>query len=254
LISPYSPVLLVVTASLAIGMIMVVLFRYTSNQEAIAKAKDRLKAHLLALRLFQDQIPVVLRSYGRILGAIADYLRLSLKSLVIAAVPLTILAAQLECYLGFRGLEAGQTFLVKARVADPAALNGVSLELPEGLRATAPCVHAVDEMEIVCRVVAEKGGRYEVQLQTPDRKFSKQVVVAPGLERLSRVRRSGNVWDIFASAEASLPKNGVIQSIEVQYPERSIRFAGFEWHWIWLFLALSMAAGFVFKAALGIEI
>ena len=63
-------------------MVMVIVFRYTSDQMAIHVAKDRLKAHLLALRLFQDQIPVVMRSYGRIILATGHYLRLAFKPLL----------------------------------------------------------------------------------------------------------------------------------------------------------------------------
>ena len=60
------PALIVVGISIVIGLLMVVVFGYTSDQKAIHVAKDHLKAHLLALRLFQDQIGVVIRSYGRI--------------------------------------------------------------------------------------------------------------------------------------------------------------------------------------------
>jgi len=45
------PAAIVVGISLVIGLVMVVVFRYTSDQKAIHVAKDRLKAHLLALRI-----------------------------------------------------------------------------------------------------------------------------------------------------------------------------------------------------------
>ena len=72
-----SPTVFVVLLSFVIGLLMVVVFRYTSDQKAIRIAKDHLKAHLLAVRLFQNQLPVVLSSYGRILLSTGRYLRLS---------------------------------------------------------------------------------------------------------------------------------------------------------------------------------
>jgi hypothetical protein len=45
-----------------------------------------------------------------------------------------------------------------------------------------------------------------------------------------------------------------VQSIAIDYPVRTISFAGVEWNWIWLFFVLSLAAGFLFKSILGIEI
>lgn len=249
------PALLVLGISVVIGLLMVVVFRYTSDQKAIHIAKDHLKAHLLALRLFQDQIPVVLRSYGRIVLATGRYLRLAFMPLLIVIVPLTFLMVQIDRYLGSTPLEAGQTFLVKARVADPAALNEASLELPDGLATTAPPVHVPAENEIDWRVVAARDGDYQIKVQSSAQSFSKRLVVGSGVLRLSPMRLRDHFWErLLFSAEPALPQNNLIEAIEVQYPARDIAFAGFEWNWIWLFFVLSLAAGFLFKSILGIEI
>ena len=238
-----------------IGLVMVVVFRYTSDQRAIHIAKDHLKAHLLALRLFQDQIPVVIRSYGRIVLATGRYLRLAFMPLLFVIVPLTFLMVQIDRYLGLSPLESGHPFLVSARVADATAMNDASLQLPDGLETTAPAVHVPAESEIVWRVVAARDGDYVVNVQSSAQTFSKRVVVGTGLQRLSPVRLRGKFWErLFYSAEPALPENSLIDAIAVQYPAREIAFAGLDWNWIWLFFVLSLAAGFFFKSILGIEI
>jgi hypothetical protein len=250
-----APVLIVCLISLVIGWLMVVVFGYTSNQKAIHVAKEHLKAHLLALRLFQDQIPVVIRSYGRIFLATGRYLQLAFKPLLFVILPLTFMVVQLDRYLGLTPMEAGQPFLVKARVSNPEVSNEASLQLPSGLTTTAPAVHVPADNEVAWRVVAEKDGDYDVNVQASDQTVAKRVVVASGLARLSPIRLRGQFWErIFVSGEPALPQNSLIQAIEVQYPARSIAFAGVEWNWIWLFLVLSMIAGFLFKSILGIEI
>jgi hypothetical protein len=249
------PALIVVGISLVIGLVMVVVFRYTSDQKAIHVAKDRLKAHLLALRLFQDQIRVVLRSYGRIVLATGQYLRLAFTPLLFVIVPLTFLIVQLDRYLGSMPVEVGHPFLIKVRTDNPSALNEASLQLPDGLATTAPTVHVPSESEVVWRVVAEKSGEYIVDVQASDHIVSKQVIVGAGLSRLSPVRLRGKFWKrIFVSGEPALPGNNPIESIALQYPARNVAFAGLEWNWIWLFFVLSLAAGFLFKNILGIEI
>lgn len=250
-----APALIVCLISLVIGWLMVVVFGYTSNQKAIHVAKEHLKAHLLALRLFQDQIPVVIRSYGRIFLATGRYLQLAFKPLLFVILPLTFMVVQLDRYLGLTPMEAGQPFLVKARLSNPEALNDASLQLPSGLTTTAPAVHVPAENEVAWRVVAEKDGDYDVNVQASGQTVAKRVVVASGLARLSPIRLRGKFWErIFVSGEPALPQSSPIQSIEVQYPARSIAFAGVQWNWIWLFLVLSMIAGFLFKSILGIEI
>jgi hypothetical protein len=252
------PALIVVGISVVIGLLMVVVLRYTSDQKAIHVAKDHLKAHLLALRLFQDQIPVVIRSYGRILLATGRYLRLAFMPLLFVSVPLILLLAQIDRYLGSVPFEVGRPFLVSARVTAD-ALSDASLELPTGLATTAPAVHVPAENEVVWRVVAEREGSFVVNIQTSAQASAqtseKQIVVGSGMPRLSAVRLRGQFWKrLLYSAEPALPQNDVVQTIEVQYPSRDIAFAGLEWNWIWLFFVLSLASGFLFKSILGIEI
>lgn len=249
------PALIVIGISLVIGLVMVVVFRYTSDQRAIHVAKDHLKAHLLALRLFQDQIPVVLRAYGRIVLATGHYLRLAFMPLLFVIVPLTFLMVQIDRYLGSLPIAAGQSFLLKARGSNPDALNEATLQLPDGLATTAPPVHIPAENEVAWRVVADKNGDYIVKVQAAAQTFSKRVLVGSGIPRLSPVRLRGQFWKrMFLSAEPALQENNAVEAIEVQYPTRDIAFAGYEWNWIWLFFILSLAAGFLFKSILGIEI
>jgi hypothetical protein len=246
---------IVIGISLVIGLLMVIVFGYTSDQKAIHVAKDRLKAQLLALRLFQDQIHVVLRSYGRIVLATGLYLRLAFKPLLFVIVPITILIMQLDRYLGSVPLSTGQSFLVAAHMDGPDSLNQASLLLPDGLSSTAPAVHVLATNEVVWRLVAEKNGEYFVNVRVAGQQFAKRVVVGSGLSRLSSIRIRGRFWErIFLSAEPALPDNKFVQAIDVQYPARNIAFARIEWNWIWLFFVLSLAAGFLFKSMLGIEI
>lgn len=248
------PALIVLGSSIVIGLLMVLVFAYTSDQKAIHVAKDHLKAHLLALRLFQDQIAVVLRAYGRILLATGRYLRLAFKPLLFVIVPLTLLIVQIDRYLGMTPIEAGRPFLVKTKLAE-SAVNDATLLLPQGLETTAPAVHVPAENEIAWRVVALREGDYVLNLHANSHLFSKSVKVGAGLPRLSPIRLRGKFWErIFVSGEPALAASDVVDAIEVQYPARDIAFAGFEWNWIWLFFVLSLVAGFIFKSALGIEI
>jgi hypothetical protein len=249
------PLFTVLAISIIIGFLMVIVFRYTSDQKAIGRAKDRLKAHLLAVRLFQDQLPVVMRAYGKILRGTGSYLRLAFTPFLIAIIPITFLIVQLDRYFGLLPLQPAQTFLVEARINDPAALNDASLQLPPALSSSAPAVHVPKDNEVVWRVVADREGQYEIRIAADGQTVSKQVIVAPGLARLSPVRLKDKFWErMFVSGEAALAKNSPVQSIAISYPPRVISFAWMEWNWIVLFFVVSLVAGFVFKSALDIQV
>jgi hypothetical protein len=249
------PLVIVVLVSVVTGLIMVVVFRYTSDQKAIRSAKDKLKAHLLAVRLFQDQLPVVLRSYGHIIRGTITYLRLAFKPLLFVILPITVLIVQLDRYLGLVPFRTGEAFLITTQMTNANSLDGVSLQFPQGLATTAPPVHVPATNQVVWRVVAKKEGRYDIDIGVSGQTFSKNVVVSPGVERLSPVRLRGRFWErLFVSAEPALSESSPLESIAVNYNDRNIHFAGLDWNWIWLFFVLSLVAGFLFKEILGIEI
>ncbi len=257
-----SPLAIVVVLSLVVGLLMVVLFGYTSDQKAIGIAKDQLKAHLLAVRLYRDQIPVVMGSYGKILRGTGRYLKLAFKPLLYVVIPITLLMVQVDRYLGQTPIAANAPFLMTVHLSDQKVsslasfnLNSVSLDLPLEITMTAPPVHVPEENDIVWRLAGSKEGKYEVKINDGEQSAEKAVCIGSDLPRISTVRLRGHFWErMFTSAEPALPENSPIESISINYPDRNIEIAGFGMNWIWLFFILSMVAGFIFKELLGIQI
>jgi uncharacterized membrane protein (DUF106 family) len=250
-----SPLAIVVVLSLVVGLVMVVLFGYTSDQKAIGIAKDQLKAHLLAVRLYRDQIPVVMGSYGKILRGTGRYLKLAFKPLLYVIIPITLLMVQIDRYLGSIPIPTDAAFLLTAHFTGSDELNDVTLDLPPEITMTAPPVHVPASNEMVWRLVGSRDGKYEVKIAAAGESTAKAVCVGSDLPRISTVRLRGHFWErMFSSAESALPENSPIESIAINYPDRNIDVAGYGINWIWLFFILSMVAGFVFKELLGIKI
>jgi uncharacterized membrane protein (DUF106 family) len=250
-----SPLAIVIVLSIVIGLLMIVLFGYTSDQKAIKVAKDQLKAHLLAVRLFRDQLPVVMGSYGKILRGTGRYLKLAFKPLLYVIIPITLLIVQVDRYLGTTPVPTNAPFLLTAHTTGSDALNDVKLELPPEITMTAPPVHIPAENEIVWRLAGTKDGKYEVKVAASGQSVNKTVSVGSDLPRISPVRLRGQFWErMFSSAESALPENSPVDSIAINYPERNIEIVGYGMNWIWMFFILSMIAGFIFKEILGIQI
>jgi hypothetical protein len=250
-----SPLAIVVALSLVVGLLMVVLFGYTSDQKAIGVAKDQLKAHLLAVRLYRDQIPVVMGSYGKILRSTGRYLKLAFKPLLYVIIPITLLIMQVDRYLGATPIPLNAPFLMTVRMTGSDALTDVTVDLPPEITITAPPVHVMADNEIVWRLVGDKVGRYDVKIIAAGESATKSVCVGSSLARISTVRLRGQFWErMFSSAEPALAGNSSIESISINYPDRNIEVGGYGINWIWLFFVLSMIAGFIFKELLGIQI
>jgi uncharacterized membrane protein (DUF106 family) len=250
-----SPLAIVIVVSLVVGLLMVVLFGYTSDQKAIGIAKDQLKAHLLAVRLYRDQIPVVMGSYGKILRGTGRYLKLAFKPLLYVIIPITLLMVQIDRYLGVTPIPPNTPFLLTVHTIGDDALNDATLGLPPEITMSAPPVHVPSTKEIVWRLVGSKEGKYEVKIAAAGQVAAKVVSVGSDLPRISTVRLRGHFWErMFSSAEPALPENSPVESISINYPDRNIEVAGYGMNWIWMFFILSMVAGFIFKEILGIQI
>jgi uncharacterized membrane protein (DUF106 family) len=252
-----SPLMIVVGLSVVIGLLMILLFGYTSDQKAIGIAKDQLKAHLLAVRLFRDQLHVVMGSYGKVLRGTGRYLKLAFKPLLYVIIPITLMIVWLDRSLGLTAIQTNVPFLLTVQVNKPDALDGISIELPPAITASAPPVHVAAENEVVWRLMASQEGSYEVKIGAGGQSVSKTVRVTSQLAQVSPERWRDHFWQrFFSSGESALPENSAVESITVDYPERNIPLgiAGYEMNWIWLFFILSMIAGFVFKELLGIQI
>jgi len=252
-----SPLAIVVALSVVVGLGMVVLFGYTSDQKAIGIAKDQLKAHLLAVRLYRDQLNVVMGSYGKVLRGTGRYLKLAFRPLLYVIIPITLLIVELDRSLGLTAIPTNTPFLLTARVDNANALNGISIELPAEITASAPPVHVSADNEAVWRLVASREGSYEVKVITGGESAVKTVRVSSQLARVSPERLRDHFWErMFVSGEPALAASSPVESITVDYPDRNIPLgiADWEMNWIWLFFILSMIAGFVFKELLGIKI
>ncbi len=241
--------------SFVTGLAMVIVFRFTSNQKAIRQIKDRMQAHLLEVRLFQDQLGVVARAYLAILRWTFAYLRHSLKSLAIILLPTVLLLAQLDLRLSRVPLKPHDSFLLKAKFTQAMALDRVSLRLPEGLALSAPALHIPAEREVDWRIRAEQYGDFAPAVLVAGQEFTKEVVVSDGVARLpaERVRAGIQKWFLHPG-EKPLPRDGPLEALEVKYQPRRMEIGPFRAHWLVLFLVFSLLSGFLMKTVLGIEV
>ncbi|MBI2956069.1 MAG: hypothetical protein HYY26_02030 [Acidobacteria bacterium] len=241
--------------SVLAGIVILVVFRFTSKQKEIKRVKERLKANLLALWLFQDQLPVVFQTQGRLFRYSLAYLWYSLPSLAVMIIPVVIILVQCEMRFAQRPVRPGESFLLTARVSEPAWLERMSLQLPPELVQSAPPVRIPEKKEITWRLTAQENGDHQATVVAGERIFVKQVTVGEGLARLSP-RRVGSSWlDQFLNpGELPLAADAPVELIEVQYRPRGVALASFEMHWILWFLLFSLLAAIALRGTLKTEI
>ncbi len=241
--------------SILTAVFSLLVFRWTSDQKAIRRVKDRIGAHVLEVRLFPDQLRVVARAYLTLLGNLLLYLRHSLRPLLVLTVPLLLLFVQMEAHFGRMPLEPGQDFLLRATFENPGSLDQAMLRLPAGLAMTAPPVRIPPDREVDWRLRAERPGQYDARVAVAGTEIVKKVVVGGSLARVDVERARGGIWQqILNPGEALLPQAGPLDRIEVQYSPRVFRLRTWEMDWIVPFLAITLIAALALKGFLRTEL
>jgi uncharacterized membrane protein (DUF106 family) len=256
LLAPFAgapPIVSLALVSLLTAVLMLIVFKRTSDQTALAAVKRRIHAGLFEIRLFNDDLRAILRAQNEILRHNLTYLRLSLVPMVWILPPLVLVIAQLQFHYGYEGLRPREATLLtvdlKPGAVPPGMRPDATLDLPPGLVAETREVWLPSESQLAWRLAAERQGDYEVGIEIGGTsRVTKTVRVTGKTVRLSPVRVEPHfLAQLIYPAEAPLPADGPVQAIHVDYPDREISVLGWGMHWMIPFFVLSIAFAFALR-------
>jgi hypothetical protein len=238
------------------GVIMLVVFRYASNQEAIGRAKDDIKANLLALKLFKDDLGVTLRAQGRLFWAVIRLQRYVLTPVLLMLLPMLLGLSQMGTRYQWRPLLSGERTLVKMKfVAAHHTPTDVFIEPTTGVMVELGPIPGAEDL--VWRIRGAMPGRHQLRFNVDGKIIEKEMVVGDELphangstQRVSGARVLAD-WStqLFHPIERRLP-SGVsgasVESIIIDYPELDSWVNGSDW-WLAHFFIVSMLTALIFK-------
>ena len=245
--------------SLLTGLLMLFIFKKTSNQAGILRTKNLIKAHLLEIRLFKNDFGQTMRSQGRILLANGRYLGYAVKPMLVMLVPIMLLLLQLDVWYGARSLYPGESALVKVTLDGSATPlhTPLTIEAPPGLSVETPALRIEEEREIDWRIRADRAGLYALKFATDGGSFTKTVAVgqAPLKTKIVPLRVRSGGWDALNHpGESLLPSSLPVLSVEVAYPPARLSLFGWRMHWLVAYFLLSIVFGFALKGVFKVEI
>lgn len=239
------------------GVLLLIIFKYTSNQRAIARVKDRIKADLLAAKLFKDEIRVTLQAQARLFGGAFCLLRYSLRPLAVMIVPVSLQLAQMGLWYQHRPLQLGEEALVTVQLASDrmTSMPAIAMEASPAAEVLLGPVRIQNNREILFKIRAREPGRHQLVFTADKVKVEKELVIGQGFKAVSTVR-PGWTWTSILMHPIEHPLTQVerpFQSISIQYPPRPTWASGADTWVIYFFLA-SLVAAFIFKPLLKVKI
>ena len=239
-----------------VGPIFLLAFKYTSNQAGYGRAKDAIKANLLALKLYKDSLAVTLQAQGRVFKGAGMLIVYATRPMLVTIVPVLLLLGQMAMWYQFRPLETGEktTITMKLNVGSPIPMPAVTIKPTEAIDIDTEPVILVANGEILWQVRAAKEGTYNLIFQVGDMQVEKQLSIGTGFMPVSPIRPG---WDfvnvLLYPREEPFRPDAIVKSIEIEYPDRISKTCGTDW-WIGYFFVVSMAFGFLFKPIFKVKI
>jgi len=239
------------------GIVMLLIFKATSNQDGIKRAKNLIKARLLEIRLYKNDTGRSFKALGAILAANFRYMGYALKPMLVMIVPVLLILAQLNLRYGSESLRPGGQALVKLTLAQGtgAVETPIALKAPAGLTIETPPVRIEEEGEVDWRVRADAPGRYLLSFDINGTAVEKSVSAGEAQPSKVSPLRSRTFLDlVLYPGEKPLPKNVPAASIAVIYQPQRLPLFGGTVHWLVAFLVLSIVAGFALRGVFKVEI
>jgi hypothetical protein len=250
-----------VLVSIVTGVLLLLAYKYTSNQRAVKRARDDIKAQLLSLSLFKDSVRVSLAAQGRIIWGALRLVALSLVPIAIMTVPVVLFLGQLALWYQARPLRAdetnGEEAVVTPELSERAAASSsssVELVPADGYEATLGPVR-IDRPPAVCwNIRAKKPGYHTLQFRIGDETVEKELAAGEGVMRVSILRPSWSWGDaLLHPAETPFSPSSAARQIAIQYPDRLAWTSGTS-TWLVFWFAASMISAFCLKGALGVNV
>jgi hypothetical protein len=257
-------VALIIIAIVA-GVLAAIAFRYTSYQTGLKRVADQVRASLLAMRLFKDDLRNVFAAQASLFKASGLRLLYSLPPLAVLIVPFVLLLTQLAMWYEFRPLAPSDKALVEARIAPAAWSKYQDLQLvtPDGVDATKPVRNPHDH-SISWRICPHEAAASNEPLMLrfrigEDEVAVKQLVVSNdgGTNKLLFVspRRVGtSFWDrLLYPGEPAFAADSPVQAISINYGSRRNTLFGVAIPWWLTFFVVSILAALAIKPVVKVQ-
>jgi hypothetical protein len=238
------------------GICLLVIFKYTSNQHAIGKVRDDIKANILALKLFKDSISVTLQAEARVFKGALLLLFHAIPPMLVMILPVSLLLAQMSLWYQSRPLLPGEAAVMTVKLNDDVEENWptVNIEPTSVAKVTVGPVRVLSKREICWEIKALENGKHHITLDINGHQIEKDLAIGDGFMRVSFARPASNWASILMHpAEEPFAPDSIVQSVTIDYPKRLSKTSGADW-WLIYFFAASMLFALVLRPFVKVRI
>jgi hypothetical protein len=219
------------------GILALLLFKQISWQAGIKATKDKIKGHMIAIRIYQDDLAIVFASVLRVVLRNFQYLALNFGPILPLFVPFVLIASQLVVRYAFAPLPVvaeaevesmlpGRGHMLEVRMKRDRgdAVSGLEVRLPSHLKALSPLARNARDGIAVMEFVPIAAGTADVELWVGGVLAGvKSVSAGDAPPRRMQPERVSDFWSSWLwPAEPTFAPESPLDSVRFAYPDRDL--------------------------------
>jgi hypothetical protein len=256
LIAPLHPVWQGVVLGVPIAVLALAIYRVASNQVEITRTKDGIKANLLALQLFRDDLGLLMRLQLAIFRLVGRYLRLGLVPLAVLIGPVLLLLVQVEARHGHRPVQVGEATNVVVELDESSIPTQTPTRLlaTNALRVETPAFRRDAERMVAWRVSASRPGPNALEIHVGDDIVRRTFWAGrAGPELLTPNIYRATDWQALGSpGEPAIPSGSRVYRTTIDYEPAAQVYGGLSLV-SWSMLLASLLGGFALRRRMKVD-
>jgi uncharacterized membrane protein (DUF106 family) len=150
------PVWAVVIMSFLISLLIVIIYKYTTNQSLMKQLKLEIKEFQKQMKELKKEPEKAMAIQKKAMQTNMKYMMHSMRATLFTLIPIIILFGWLQAHLAFVPLMPGEEFNVYVNFEDGAEGN-ISISVPEGIELLSADTKVVENGQVVFRMKGEAG-------------------------------------------------------------------------------------------------
>jgi len=216
----WPPYLAIIFLSFVISLLIVIIYRFMTNQDEMKRLKGELKEYQKKMKATRDDPDKLMKIQKEAMSINMQYMSKSMKPTLITFLPILLLFGWMNAHFAYAPLTPGEEFTLTAQLEEGINSN-VSIDVPEGLAVVGPATKEITDGYVSFALKGE-AGEYYATLEHEGKKQDKRILITEGRE--------------YASVSESY-NEGVFERIELSN-ERLIVAFGLTWIWIYIICAI----------------
>lgn len=249
--------------SVIMSFVVLIIYKYISSPTAIVDTKNKIKANILAIRIYKDFWKVIVTSFFNSMFYTFKYFILNFGP-VLLIIPILFPAfVQMDVRYGMKSYQIGEDILIKAAfISDP---NELDIQLLDSenfkLKMKPVFINSFKDdkkkepiKEVNWKVEASQNGIANIKIKVNDRIFEKSLVIGDFKGALSNKKYKESSFSHFIYPSEGLLKGADnLEYIYIHYPGKNVSFLGIETHWLVFNLILVIVIVLAFRKKFGVE-